>query len=162
MLPVASYTIRERGATPRGMAKATRAAQKEAWYHTGVQFVAEHADRRFTHAHASAAGYKKRTEAYTRRKLNLFGHTYPLEYSGQTRLRVRTANLTSTANGNRIRFPQARRLNIRNTRAKDPIDMKAEFTRVPQREADELAAYFDGQLDSQLNDNKTTTETALS
>lgn len=131
------------------MARALRVAQKEAWFQVGVLFHAEMSDRRFTHAHASQAGYAKRSAKYTIRKLRRFGHTNPLEFSGRTRRMVRTANITSTGNGAAVRYPGARVFNFRNP--KSQVNAVVEFTTVTQAEADVLARKFDQVLDAKLN-----------
>lgn len=148
--------IIDRGATPRGMRKAYNAAAKEAWAETGLLFHKEMSDKRFTHRHATEAGYQKRTSKYELRKLRQFGHTNPLEFTGRTRRMVRTASITSVSKGVSVRYGGANTLNFRNPKANKPIDMAAEFRTVTEVEANELAKFFDKNLDARLNANATT------
>lgn len=148
MIPI-QYAVKDRGPTPRGMRKIMNAASKESWFDTAVYFHATMSDRRFTQAHASAAGYKPRSRAYVRRKLKTFGHTYPLEFTGETRRLVRIANITSTSKGASARYAGARKFNFRNP--KSQINMVEEFTRVLPSEAQELTEVFDRGLDRRLN-----------
>jgi hypothetical protein len=66
MVPV-KYEIRDRGATPRGMRKAMNASTKQSWFDAGLFFHDQLRDKRFTHAHATKAGYADRSRNYERR-----------------------------------------------------------------------------------------------
>lgn len=150
------FNIRDRGATPRGMRSAMNAATKVAWYEAGELFHDKMSEDRFTHAHATKAGYQERTAKYLKRKLKEFGHTYPLRFSGRTKMLVRTANVVATSKGCNVRYAGANTLNYINTRARNPINMALEFTKVLPEEADRLAARFDRVLDDKLNANQQT------
>lgn len=150
MIPV-KFTVRERGATPRGFKKAYNAASKESWHEAGVYFHTHFRDQRFTHRHATAAGYTKRKRQYEMRKLKKYGHTRPLEFTGRTRRAVRAATISSTSSGAKVRYPGARVFNFRNP--KSQVNMLLEFTSVTQEEANELAAHYDRKLDIGLNRN---------
>lgn len=151
MLPPIKIEIRERGPVPRKMKSAHNQAAKSTWAETGLHFHAAMSDDRFTQAHASLAGFQKRTKAYTSRKFQKFGHTRPLEYSGTTRRLVRTANIVSTSKGAEVRYPGARAFNFRNPKARQPINMAEEFRRIIPQEAVELAVEFDRQYDQKIN-----------
>ena len=151
MLPPIKIEIRERGPVPRKMKVAHNAAAKATWQETGLFFHATMSDDRFTQAHATLAGYQKRTKAYTARKFKKFGHTRPLEYSGTTRRLVRTANIAATSKGAQVRYPGARAFNFRNPKARQPINMAEEFRKIIPKEATELAAEFDRQYDQKIN-----------
>lgn len=157
MTVMAKFTIRDRGATPRGMARRLNAHKKICWDSTAVLFHAEMRDKRFTHAHARAAGYAKRSFKYEQRKLKVAGHTYPLvgfnKKKRRTRELVKAARISSTSNGARIAYPGARVFNFRNPKMK--ANMAIEFTTITQAEADQLAANFDRVLDQRLNSDTT-------
>ena len=154
MVPV-SFQIRDRGATPRGMKRVYNASSKASWEDAGTYFHSEMSDDRFTHRHATLAGFAARTKAYTSRKLKKFGHTNPLEYSGRSRRLSRTANITSTSKGASVRYPGLNTLNFRNPKARVPINMADEFRRVTTQEADQLASVYDRSLDRSLNADST-------
>lgn len=146
---IASFNIRERGPTPRNLRKAFNAASKQAWYETGVEFHQKFRDERFTQRHATLAGYTQRKRSYTMRKFKKYGHTRPLEFSGTTRRLVRSATISSTSKGNSVRYPGARVFNFKHP--KSDVNMVQEFTKVTQQEADQLAGFYDRQLDQRLD-----------
>jgi hypothetical protein len=153
-------TIRDRGTTPRGMRKAYSAASREAWFATAVQFHTVYRDRRFTNEHALEAGYGRRKgellargtkafqRSYTGRKLRMFGHTRPLEFTGETRNKMRAASISSTRNMGRAAYPGASKFSFKHPKSK--IRMHEEFRRILPREASELGEYYDEQLDAKL------------
>lgn len=141
--------IRDRGPTPRGMRKILNASMKESWFETGAEFHAENSDKRFTHAHATAAGYAPRSRNYERRKLKKFGHTNPLEYSGTARRLSRVADVTSTGKSVTIRYRGLRVFNFKNPKMR--ADMAKEFTTILPSEVTESARVFDAKLDQKLN-----------
>ena len=112
--------IIERGATPRKLKKAMSAAQKAQWAETGKRFHVAMREARFTDAHAREAHYIKRKgenlaqgsqayrRSYTGRKAARFGHTRPLEYTGEARRLARSANISSTAPLSATSLPAAR------------------------------------------------------
>lgn len=151
MIPF-KLAVVERGPTPRKLKKITDAAQKEAYFDTGVLYQSEYTDRRFTNRHATAAGYAERSQNYTRRKLKQFGHTRPLEYSGRSRLLSRSANISSTSRGVRITWPGVRAFNFSNPKMR--AKMAEEFTKVLPQETEELAKRFDQSLDQKINQNQ--------
>lgn len=155
--------IKERGPTPRGMQRTWNASSKVAFLEAAEFFDDHLRDRRFTHTHARAAGYKRRKgelqpegsksfrRSYTGRKKRQFGHTRPLEFSGKTRDRLRSGGRrTSTSKGARISYHQASVFNFRHP--KSQIDMAAEFRTILPEENQQLALAYDRRLDRELDD----------
>lgn len=152
MIPM-KFNIRDRGSTPRGMARRINGMKKIAWDETGVLFHVDMRDKRFTKAHARAAGYAPRKHRYTMRKLKAKKHALPLVWSGKTRRDVREASIVPNSKGVSVRYRGARALNFRHP--KSEVRAAAEFTRITQDEANTLAANFDRVLDRQLNSDQT-------
>jgi hypothetical protein len=160
MTKLIAIQVRERGATPRNMKRVFNAAKKLAWHDTAVRFHAEYRDRRFTLEHAEEAGYARRKgeliardskafrASYTGKKLRMFGHTRPLEFTGETRRKVRSASISSTSNMGKASYSGAAKFNFRHPRSK--IRMGEEFRRITRREAQELGQFFDLALDRRL------------
>jgi hypothetical protein len=160
MAKLITMAIRDRGNTPRGMKRAFNAASKAAWHDTAVEFHRNYRDKRFTPAHAAEAGYMSRKgeqiprgtkafrQSYTGRKLRKFGHTNPLEYSGETRRKVRSASISSTSKGGKAAYAGASKFNFRHSRSK--IRMSEEFQRITAREAESLGQFYDQRLDYHL------------
>jgi len=168
-----SIKIKERGPVPRTMRKVYTKARKEGWTSTGKLFHEEMRDKRFTKEHARTARYRKRSgeefesnkeskafrQSYTGQKYRKFGHTRPLEYTGETRRLVRTANISSTSKGGRVKYPGARKLNFRNPHSS--IQMSKEFRKLTGAEKRTLAKQYDKVIDREMNADKTTTERSL-
>lgn len=145
------------------MAKVFNVSKKEAWYQNALYFHQHMRDDRFTEAHAKEAGYAARkgeqmaqgTKAfrasYTGRKLKRFGHTRPLEYSGESRRNVRMASISSTSKGGKASYRGAAKFNFRHPKSK--IRMNEEFTRLTQTEAEILGYVYDGDLNQALKKN---------
>lgn len=162
MTKLVTIVVRDRGATPRGMKRIFNNAKKEAWRDTAWRFHEEYRDKRFTPEHAAAAGYMKRKgeliprgtkafqRSYTGRKLRMWKHTNPLEFSGKTRRAVKWASVSSTSNGGKAAYSGARVFNFLPPRSK--IRMGEEFRRITQQEAIELGQYFDERLDRRLKE----------
>lgn len=160
MTKIVAMQLRERGTTPRRMLKQVNAAKKEAWRDTAWRFHEQYRDKRFTPEHAAAAGYMKRKgeliprgtkafrNSYTGRKLRMWGHTNPLEFSGKTRRAVRSASVSSTSKGGKAAYSGARVFNFLPPKSK--IRMGEEFRRITPQEAIELGQYFDERLDRRL------------
>lgn len=152
--------IRERGPTPRKLAKVMTAAKKKSFFDGAVYFHSDLRESRFTQAHATKAGYTPRKRSYLVQKLRKFGHTRPLEYSGQARKASRVANITSTSRGFRIRYPGVRAFNYLNKHTQ--VNMVTEFTTVLPDEVNKVAEHIDRTLDQALNSQGETTVTTLS
>lgn len=155
--------IRERGAAPRGFRRVWNAASKTAWFASGEFFDDNLRDRRFTTAHAIAAGYKKRKgelqpvgsksrrKSYTGRKEAKYKHSRPLEFSGDTREALRSGGrVVTTSKGARVRYPQARAFSYRHP--KSQINMQEEFRTLLPEEEMQLGRIYDSRLDQELED----------
>lgn len=153
-------TIRDRGTTPRGMLKAFNAASRAAWFLTALLFHSVYRDRRFSEEHARQAGYGRRKgellargsaafrRSYTGRKERMFGHTRPLEFSGETRAKMRTASISSTRSMGKAAYPGASKFSFKHPKSK--LRLHEEYRRILPQEADELGQYYDQQLDLEL------------
>jgi hypothetical protein len=162
MAKLITIQVRDRGATPRGMKRVFNAAQKEAWRDVAWEFHANYRDKRFTPEHAIAAGYTRRKgemiprdtkafrQSYIGRKLRMFGHTNPLQFTGDTRRAVKFASVSSTSKGGKAAYSGARVFNFRPPRSK--VRMAEEFRRITPQEAIELGKYFDERLDLRLKE----------
>jgi len=155
--------IRERGPSPRGMRKVWNVSSKTSFLAAADFFDDRLRDRRFTTAHAQAAGYTKRkgeglqrgTKAYRRsyagQKESRYKHNRPLEKSGDTRERLRSGGRrTSTRDKARIAYSQARVFNFRHP--KSMVRMADEFRRILPEENEQLAEVYDSRLDRELAD----------
>jgi hypothetical protein len=137
-------------------------ATKESFESTGTEFHTKLRDRRFTNAHASAAGYEPRkgekgsglsfARSYTGRKLKKFGHTRPLEFTGETRRAVTLATIRSSSKGVKVAYPGARKFNYRS--ATSNIRMADEFRRVIPSEVTLLADHFRTQLAARFKEKQ--------
>ena len=133
----------------RSLRKAYTEASEPSWEETGRTFHHQYRPKRFTHAHATAAGYGKRKPGYQKRKFRRFGHTYPLVFTGEVRRLVATAHIRArkgtgevgNQGGVRVSYPGARKLNLRSKHTN--IRMNEEFTRVTDQEATLLGLYFE-------------------
>lgn len=160
--------IRERQPIARGLRRAFNTASKLAWEHTGQYFHDNLRDNRFTREHAEEAGYYKRKGQAQAPGSKSFKRSYhgrkfyspnrgggrnqanPLEDSGETRSLVRTNyRIDATRNKVEIKYPGARKLNLRNPRSR--IRMNEEFKRLTDREVQLLAKIYDAELDRILN-----------
>lgn len=162
---------RHRGNTPRGMKRAYNNASKAAWADTAFEFHAHYRDKRFTNEHAQEAGFALRKgeglprgsaafrKSYTGRKLRMMGHTRPLEFSGDTRRKVRSASISSTSKGGKAAYAGASKFNFRHPKSK--IRMSEEFKRITAAEAIALGEFYDRRLDHHLALEDQTTEQLL-
>lgn len=145
MIPL---TVTVKRTAPRKQRSDLKQAQKAAWFKGAVWFHVHKSDERFTQRHASRAGYAKRKKRYEQRKFKLYGHRRPLEYSGRTRFLSRTANITSTSVGARVRYPNLRGLNRRHP--KSDINMAQEFRTLLPEETQDVAAVLDAEIDKEF------------
>ena len=164
---LSAIKVTERGTVPRKLRKAMNAATKEAWADTGKEFHTEFRDKRFTPEHAREAKYYKRRgeklpEGSKGWKRSYYGIKYrsakmgggrnradPLVKSGETRSLVRSASISSTSKGVKVRYAGARKLNYRNPKSR--IRMNEEFVRITDKEEKSLANSFDEKLNEYLN-----------
>ena len=125
----------------RALWKQYNEASTEAWQETGKMFHVDMRPRRFTESHGREAGYKKRKAKYTKRKFCEFGHKNPLERTGEVKRLVKSAKIVARGGtgqrgnqgGARVIYRGARKLNYINPHS--DINMRAEFTRITEREA---------------------------
>lgn len=146
------------------LSKAYKAASDESWTDTAEHFHKNYRLNRFTHRHATEAGYTPRTKRYTRQKLKKYGHTYPLVKTGEAKKlsgfrRIKTYGGTGKMlekmvsvshmtvmttvqdqGGVKIIYPSLRKLNWRSPTS--DVRMAQEFRHVTQREANELGTFF--------------------
>lgn len=161
MTKLVALKLRERGNTPRGMKKAFNAASKAAWYQVALYFHRNLMEKRFSPEHAREAGYAHRKgellprgskafqKSYTGRKLRMYHHMNPLQFTGDTRAAVKRAvSIDSTAKGGKAAYRGASKFSFRHPKSK--IRMSEEFQRITAREAVELGEYYDQQLDLKL------------
>ena len=132
----------------RSLRKKYAAASQPSWAETGQTFHIRYRPKRFTHKHASEAGYGRRKAGYNRRKLRKFGHTYPLVWSGEVKRLTQTARIAArkgtgrvgNQGGVKMTYRGARKLNLKHP--KSDINTREEFTRVTDREAKTLGQYW--------------------
>lgn len=140
------------------------AVLKEAWFDAGRYFHEHFRDLRFTREHALKAGYTKRKgeglpdkqfkRSYTGRKFRQFGHTRPLEFTGDTRRAVKMANISSTSSGAKVAYAGARVFNYHNPLSDPAMNLAEEFRKILPEEAEQLAMILDQGM-YRLNDSQT-------
>lgn len=142
--------LKYEGPTPKIATRKKNEIYKEGFVAALTIWHAKFSDKHFTNAGATEYRYTPRSGergskrkfkgSYSARKLKKFGHTRPLEFSGESRRRVRASQkIKATSKGGRC-ILSAPALNFRNP--KSPINMREEVTRVSPRERTELAAEF--------------------
>jgi hypothetical protein len=166
---ITAITIRDRGATPRGMGKIMREALKAGYEAAGIWWHRECRPKHFTRAAYALYQYTPRMgesgtgtrifkNSYTGRKLKKFGHTNPMVYTGVSQQLTRVRDVRATSKGVRIVMsapalnfrPKGGRINMVN-------ELRERFT------ADEIsmvAKIIDGVIDNKLKTaNETSTRT---
>lgn len=120
--------------------------------------------KHFTHAGASEYGYLPRkgdrgrphrggfNSSYQGRKLRLFGHTRPLEFTGEGRKLSQIQDVRVTSKRVRVILP--RKFNWRN--ASSPIIMREEITAISQNDEDQLIDRAEENTVNRLNEIKRT------
>lgn len=174
---IGTIKVRERGATPRGMAKMMNIIKRRAALKGMAHYFHEHLRaKRFTSEHGATAGYHKRKgegmprgskqfrRSYTGKKLRKYGHTLPLVHSGESREAAKSANLSATATSNsttaRAAYPGLRKFNWRHPKSR--INMALEFRQITKYEAAWLAKSYDEELDRGLGEVTHTEERTVS
>lgn len=142
------------------MAKVYTAGSKSGWSDAAKQYHLKFRPKRFTQAHAKAAGYAKRSgedltygskafwRSYVGRKIRKFKHNQPLRWSGNTRRGSAFATVSTTRVQARVKYPRVRVLNFR-------PNLQAEFRRILPDEARQLGRVYDRSLDRFLKTDKT-------
>lgn len=151
---VALLNVVTKSNVPRALRTLHSQSTKAAWSEAGQEFHTKFRDRRFSNAHATAAGYTPRQgergsgvafpRSYVGRKLRRYGHTRPLELTGETRRMVSLASINSTSKGVKVSYPGARKFNLRHKNS--TINMADEFRRILPSEASTLAAFWSDRL----------------
>lgn len=148
--------VTERGAVPRRLRKVYTNAAAVAWKSAGTLFHSDMRDNRFTEEHARKARYITRSPKYQKQKERRWGHTRPLEFSGETRNAVSLVKMSSfggKSKGIRLAYPGARKLNFRGKGSQ--IRMSEEFRRLIVSEKRQLAEQFDKTLGKEMNSDQT-------
>lgn len=124
---------------------------REAWRQVGLYWVKAFRPKHFTAEGGREYGYAKRSgergnagsqgfkRSYVGKKLAKFGHTKPLVWSGRSEAATRSARIHATATRNKSGveiFMNAPTLNLRNKY--NDTNMRAEMTRISERETIEL------------------------
>ena len=148
-------TITEQGATPGILKKLWNQLTKQCWTELGTYWHAHLREKHFTHAGATEYAYDKRqgehllrswdkgfSRTYTYRKLQRFGHTYPLVWSGASRTLTKIRNIQATRDGVRV-VMNAPTLNFRKGNRGIGKTMREEMTTVSAREQVVLAGVWD-------------------
>ena len=152
--------VKGRGAVPRWVSKAHTAASRDSWALLGSMFHRDMVAKRFTEEHAREARYTKRKgEAMPRGskqwRRSYYGRKFltdkgggknqadPLVFTGRTKQLVASGipSITVSSRGARVRYASANTLNFRHPKSR--VHMRNEFTRVTEREADQLRRAWD-------------------
>lgn len=148
--------VTDRGNTPRRLQKTMRQVMKAAWETTGQHWHAEYRELRFDPNYARRAGFTRRKgeglprgsaafrRSYTGRKVRIYGHENPLEYSGDTRRRIRSTTLSATSKGVKLRY-SANKFNFKHPKSR--VRMSEEFRTITPQDERQLAEFFDRQVD---------------
>jgi hypothetical protein len=169
MIAISMY---ERGATPGLLKKLWNKLAKACWSEVAIHWHKEMRPKHFTHAGAREYGYDKRQgeggigrhddwralgagasftdrmgrrafyRTYTGRKLQRFGHTYPLVWSGASRTLTGMRNISATKSGSRVTM-NAPTLNFRKGKTGTGKTMREEMTTVSSGERVVIAGVWD-------------------
>jgi hypothetical protein len=133
------YQISETGFTPRLAQKALNRINRTTAFEMATEWKVDMLPDRFTHRGATELGFTPRNFFYERRKLRVWGHTYPNVWSGKSRDRCRLADVKAVATKHEARArvvidAPTLNLNPRGSR----INKREEIVRTSVREANEL------------------------
>ncbi len=145
-------TLRKSGPTPKIVRRELNNVTREAARTMGQVWATRFREKHFTNAGAAEYGYTPRQgepgrphprgfrQSYTGRKLAKFGHTRPLEFTGESRARTRSPRIVATATKGQATVQVIMNAPGFNRRyAGSPIDMRKELTTVSRGEAEKLA-----------------------
>lgn len=155
------YQIAETGLTPRLAVRAMNDINRNTAFDMATEWKVDMLPDRFTHRGASELGFTPRNPFYERRKLKIFGHTYPNVWSGDSRDRASRATVKATATKIQARARvviDAPTLNLKPRGSR--INKREEIIRTSVREAQELSEVGTKSRTRQLaalNDKTTTT-----
>jgi hypothetical protein len=137
--------------------------KREAWSEAGEDLHARFLEKKFSREGAAEYGYTPRSgesgrttknfwTSYTGRKLRRYGHTRPLELTGELRslVRLHRVEAVSTSDHSTVRIflPAAQKANLQNPHS--PIDMAGELRDVSERDLEQACAVVDRKLDQLL------------
>lgn len=160
------FKVSYHGAVPSELGLSQRKfndIKRNAWYHVGKYWMAHFRRKHFTHAGAREYGYLPRKgqagnthpkgfwASYCGQKQKQKGHTLPLVWSGESREKSKAARIHATATAKKSRCRIV--LNVPTLNYKNPhsqIDMRAEMTRISEREMQILAKEYEKHIDMQL------------
>lgn len=145
-------TITKTGPTPKLVQRELNNINREAARTMGQVWSTRFREHHFTNAASAEYGYTPRQgeagrpgrrgfkRSYTGRKLAKFGHTRPLEKTGDSRALTRNPRIVATATRSEAKVRVIMNSPGFNRRyAGSPIDMRKELTTVTEREGQELA-----------------------
>lgn len=167
MIPL-TINVKDRGSVPRRFGKVHTHASRRSWRAAAWNFHEHRRDLRFSAEHGKAAGYSPRKgeqaglsgkdfwRSYTGKKMRIYGHRRPLEFTGETRKAVRTATITFTSKSARVKYPGAAKLNFRHP--KSQVRAADEFRRLIPSDASSMAHAYDQTYDREFRTD-TVTET---
>ena len=150
--------LKYRGPVPKIARRERNKIQKEGFEYALTYWHGKFREKHFTHAGATEYKYLPRSGerghgrkfkgSYNQQKLRKFGHTRPLEFSGESRQLTRTLKIKATSKSGRC-ILNARKFNFRNPKSK--IDMRDEMTRVSDPERTVLAEEFQDYISGRFN-----------
>jgi hypothetical protein len=142
--------ISYRGATPKLALRKRNEVYKAGYVWTLTHWHREMRPKHFTHAGATEYRYAPRRGergggrrfegSYTQRKLKKYGHTRPLEFTGESKRASADLKIKATSKGGRC-ILSTPRLNYRHPDSQ--VRAREEMTRVSDREVAVLARVFE-------------------
>ena len=149
-MPEIQFSVRYDGPVPGSVhlrARTWRKLQKASWEAVGRYWHKTIRPKHFTAAGAAEYGYTPRDQNYTAGKLEQFGHTSPLELSGEAKRQSEQEDIRATFNRVRVVI-HAPKLNFR---VKDSaVNMSEELRTISTAECKTLSNKFDGWLERRL------------
>ncbi|HUX15040.1 MAG TPA: hypothetical protein VMW52_01120 [Phycisphaerae bacterium] len=158
-MPEIQLSVRYDGPVPGSVhlrARTWRVLQKASWEAVGKFWHATMLRKHFTPGGAAEYGYTPRQRGYTESKLEKFGHSNPLEWTGESKRGAAREDVRATFNGVRVVL-HAPKLNFR---GKDSnVRMSEEMRTISTAEGKTLSNKFDAWLERRLKQiTKTTTQ----
>jgi hypothetical protein len=146
------FQMREIGPTPKHIRRELPKLKKYAFRRVATEFHRQTwARKHFTQRGATEYGYEPREgqpgrphpegfqRSYTGRKLRKEGHTYPLVYSGRSRLLARFPRISATSKKATIRIPFPA---LALQRATAHIDMQEELETISRPDTEDIVKRF--------------------
>lgn len=116
---------------------------RDALGHLGRVFHTDIRPKKFTHRGATEYKYERRSRRYEQRKLRKFGHTRPLELTGETKQMANIVKITNTSKSVKNRY-RLRKLNF-------IPQLREEFQRVSEADKKLLVAEADQFIQSEID-----------